>query len=487
MSHFLLPGLLFAASAIAAPGDWPGWRGDGTGVSAEKGFPLEWSATKNVRWNVPVPGFGWSNPVVARGKVFLTTAIFEGQKAPLQKGPPSGEEPPQATIKRIVLCCDAATGKTLWQRTVAEAQPAHGNHPSNTWATETPVTDGGRVFFVFGNVGVFCFDLDGKALWQHPLESHKVFGNWGTASSPVLDGDRLFLVCDNNEASYLLALDTKTGKQVWREKREERSTWSTPLVWRNAKRTELVVMGSSYIRSYEPATGRELWRLVSENGTERGGGPPTSSRGRPPGGNAAAPTANAAPPSPGGAGKGGPGAGGGKAKSGGCKASPTATPEMLYVGMSTRKSEGELGPMWAIRPGATGDISLRDGQTSSKDIAWFRDDAGSHFTSPLVYAGCVYCFPGHDGYPLTVFDAATGAKLYEKELGRRRACMGSPCGFEGKVMCADSGGTAFVIEAGRDFKLLETNALEGMTWSTPSLAGGHIFVRTADRLFCIGK
>ena len=188
MKHFL-PGLLIATSAIAATGEWPGWRGDGTGVSPEKGFPLEWSATKNVRWSVPVPGFGWSNPVVARGKVFLTTAIFEGQKAPLQKGPPSGEEPPQATIKRIVLCFDAATGKTLWQRPVAEAQPAHGNHPSNTWATETPATDGERVFFVFGNVGVFCFDLDGKALWQHPLESHKMFGNCIHCNTPLI---RLF-------------------------------------------------------------------------------------------------------------------------------------------------------------------------------------------------------------------------------------------------------------------------------------------------------
>lgn len=449
---------------------------------------MEWSATKNVRWSVPVPGFGWSNPVVARGKVFLTTAIFEGQKAPLQKGPPSGEEPPQSTIQRIVLCCDAATGKTLWQRTVAEAQPAHGNHPSNTWATETPVTDGERVFFVFGNVGVFCFDLDGKPLWQHPLESYKVFGNWGTASSPVLNGDRLFLVCDNNEASYLLALDTKTGRQVWREKREERSTWSTPLVWRNTKRTELVVMGSSYIRGYNPATGHELWRLVSENGTGGGrGGPPPGGRSKPQ--SAAAPVIDlkSPPPPPGGAGKGGPPSGGGKSKSGGCKASPTATADMLYVGMSTRKSEGELGPMWAIRPGASGDISLREGQASSKDIAWFRDDAGSHFTSPLVYAGCVYCFPGHDGYPLTVFDAATGEKLYEKELTRRRACMGAPCGFEGKVMCVDSGGTAFVIAAGREFKLLETNFIEGMTWSTPSLAAGRIYLRTADHLFCIGK
>ena len=501
----LLFALLLITSAQAAlpPGVWPQWRGDGTGVSNEKDLPLSWSDTKNVLWKEKVPGFGWSNPVVARGKVFITTAVYEGQEQPLQKGPPAGEEPPEKVIQRIAMCFDAGTGKILWQRTVAEAPPEQGNHLSNTWATETPVTDGERVFFMFGNVGVFCFDYEGKPLWQHKLEPLKVFSNWGTASSPVLDGDKLFLVCDNNEQSYLMALDTKTGKQAWREDRQERSTWSTPLVWRNTQRTELVVMGSSYIRGYDPKNGRELWRLASENGgnSGRGGGgpggpPPGGSKGKSKGKPPEVPNLNAPPPPPPGGmskgkGKGGPpgspGSAAGKPKSGGCKASPTATPDLLYVGMSTRKSEGELGPMWAIKPGASGDISLREGQTSSKDIAWFREDAGSHFTSPLVYGGLLYVFTGQQGHPLNVFDALTGDTVYQEPLGDTRSNMGSPFAYEGKVACVDTAGTAFVIQAGREFKLLETNDVEAMTWASPALANGHIYLRTASTLYCIGK
>ena len=487
------------AHAVMPSGVWPQWRGDGTGVSNEKNLPMKWSSTSHVLWKEKVPGYGWSNPVVARGKVFLTTAVYEGQEQPLQKGPAAGEEPPQKVIQRIAMCLDASTGKTLWQRVVAQGVPATGNHVSNTWATETPVADGERVFFMFGNVGVFCFDYEGKALWTHEVKPLKVFSNWGTASSPVLDGGKLFIVCDNNEQSYVMALDTKTGKQAWREERQERSTWSTPFIWRNVQRTELVVMGSSYIRGYDPKNGRELWQLASENSMGGGGGggrggPP----GPPPGKGKAKTTAilnlQAPPPPPDGMskgkGKGGPGSPGsaaGKPKSGGCKASPTATPELLFVGMSTRKSEGELGPMWAVRPGASGDISLREGQTSSKDIAWFREDAGSHFTSPLAYDGLLYIFTGQQGHPLNVFDAATGATVYQQALGDTRSNMGSPFAFDGKVGCIDSAGTAFILRAGREFKLLETNDLEAMTWSTPALAGGHLYIRTASTLFCIGQ
>lgn len=160
---------------------------------------------------------------------------------------------------------------------------------------------------------------------------------------------------------------------------------------------------------------------------------------------------------------------------------------MLYVGMSTHKSEGEPGPMWAVKAGASGDISLREGQTSGKDIAWFREDVGSHFISPLAYGGLLYVFTGQQGHPLNVFDAATGETVFHQPLGRTLSNMSSPFAFDGKVACVDSGGTAFVIEAGRKFKLIETNTVEAMTWASPALAAGHIYLRTTNALFCIGK
>jgi outer membrane protein assembly factor BamB len=480
--------LLIAASATAALGDWPGWRGDGTGVAVGKSFPMEWSASRNIRWKSEVPGFGWSCPVVANGRVFVTAADFTEQKAPVAKGPPSGVAAPEAVIRRVVLCYDAATGKMLWEQTAAERKPGHGNHPSNTWATETPVTDGERVYAYFGNVGIFCYDFTGKPAWSRDLGDYKTFGNWGTSASPALDDGRIFIVCDNEEQSFVVALDAKTGRELWRERRDERSTWSTPIVWRNTQRTELVVMGSRYIRGYDPATGRELWRLASENsmvGRGGGGPPPPGGRTRPPGAaESASQDSKSTPPSPVGRGRSG---GGGKGGSGGCKASPVAGPEMLYCGMSTKKSSGDLGPMWAVRAGALGDISLRDGQTSNKDVAWFRDNAGSHFTSPLLWKGLLYCFPAHAGEPLSCFDAKTGATIYQEPLPGHRGFMASPVAGEGGILCTDLAGTSYLVETGKQFKILARNELAELTESSPALSDGAIFLRTVRHLYCIGR
>jgi outer membrane protein assembly factor BamB len=468
------------APPVAAP-EWAAWRGDGTGISLEKNTAVSWSANHNVRWKVAVPGYGWSCPVVAGGKVFLTTATSEKQEAPLRQGPPSGLEAPDAYFKWQVLCLDGATGKTLWTKVAAERKPAFGNHPSNTWATETPVVDGQRVYAYFGNVGLFCYDFGGKLIWSVDLGAHKTFGNWGTSSSPAFDGDHLFIQCDNNESSFLIAIDKNTGKEHWRVAREERSTWSTPILWRNVRRAELVCMGSGYIRGYDPATGRELWRLASENSMGRGG---SGGKGGLPG----------PPPKPGaksdspGAGKGSPsskGAAGGKAGSGGCKSSPVATKEMLYVGMSSRKPGQEFGPLWAVKPGATGDISLREGQTSNAHVAWFRDDAGPHFNSPLVAGDLLYIFPAHDRDPLECLDAKTGVTLYTQSLPGARGFKSSACFVDGKIFNTDEAGTTFVIEAGSQFKMLQKNTLDEMTWSSPAIAAGSIFLRTVGRLYCL--
>ncbi|HEY2573858.1 MAG TPA: PQQ-binding-like beta-propeller repeat protein [Verrucomicrobiaceae bacterium] len=468
-------------TAPATAVEWGAWRGDGSGVSQDgRNVALSWGVNHNVRWKTAIPGYGWSCPVVAGDKVFLTSAVFESQAAPLRQGPPSGVEAPDASIKRQVICLGRSTGKILWNQTAAEVRPEHGNHPSNTWATETPVVDDSRVYAFFGNVGVFCYDFSGKLMWSANLGSRKTFGNWGTSSSPAFDGERIFLQCDSNDKSFLIALDKKTGKERWHVPREERSTWSTPIVWNNLKRAELVCMGSSFIRAYDPSNGRELWRLASENSMGRSGGP---GRDGPPG-----PPPKSAPKSESTGGKGGPpprGGGSGKAGSGGCKSSPVATRDMLYVGMSSRKPGQEFGPLWAIKPGATGDISLREGQTSSSHIAWYRDDAGPHFNSPLVAGDFLYVFPAHDREGLECLDARTGDTLYTHPLEGSRGFKSSACFVDGKIFNTDEAGTTFVIEAGSQFKLLHKNALDEMTWSSPAIAGGAVFLRTVSKLYCL--
>jgi outer membrane protein assembly factor BamB len=472
--------------SVAASAPWPAWRGDGSGHASGSDFPTEWSDTKNIRWRTAVEGYGWSCPVIAGNRIFLTTAIAEKQKAPLRKGPGGGEPAPDTVYRWEVHCYDRTTGKLLWKQKAAEHKPRSGNHLSNTFASETPVTDGERVYAYIGQVGVFCYDLDGKLLWSHDLGAYRTQGNWGTSSSPALEGNRLFVLCDNAERSFLVAFDTKTGKELWRVNRNEGTTWSSPIIWRNTARTELVVMGSGYNRGYDLATGAELWRCASERSIGGGGGgpggpPPAGGKSKGPPGKNGVPAAAVGEPK----GKGAPPARSGKTGSGGCKASPVATREMLYVGMSPKITATELGPLWAIKPGASGDISLKPGETSNAFVAWFRMDAGPHFTSSVVVEGLIYTFPPHDRGVLSCFDARTGATVYEAPLPGASAFKASPVAFGGKLFATDEGGTTFVIQAGRTFKLLAKNPLDAMTWSSPALADGAIYLRTVSHLLCI--
>lgn len=452
MNLSFFSGLVLLAAGLNSLADWPAWRGDGSGVAAEQDVPVQWSEGENLRWSTAVPGYGWSSPVIAGDRVFLTSAIAENQAPPQRKGPGGGEAAPQKVFRWEVHCLDRESGKILWTQVAAEHEPITGNHVSNTYASETPVTDGERVYAYFGMNGVFCYDLTGHLLWSRDLGAYRTFANWGSSSSPAFDGERLFVLCDNEERSFLVALDPKTGKDLWRIARRERSTWSTPILWRNSRRTELVCMGSDYIRAYDPQSGDELWRLASEkhlpvsaNGSSRG-----------------------------------------KSASGGCKASPVASRDLLFVGMSSKAHGTQLGPMWAIRAGAAGDISLRDGERSSEDVAWFRAEAGPHFTSALVYEDRLYVFPPHDRGVLSCFDAKTGATIYAEPLPGAAGFKASPCVGSGRIYCPDENGTTFVIAAGDSFKLLAKNPLGEMTWASPAISKGDLFLRTTDHLFCLG-
>lgn len=451
---------LLVVNAIAA--DWPGWRGDGTGISTEKaGIPLKWSTTENVRWCADIPQYGWSTPIVTGNRVFVTTATSVKQPTmnTSRIGDPnpnvgSGEEAPDDIYSFEVYCIDATTGATLWKRIADERKPPFGTHIQNTFATETGATDGEYVYFYFGQIGVFCYDLEGNLLWSRDVGAYKTFGNWGTSSSLALDDGRLFIQFDNEQNSFITALDTKTGEVLWRVARDERSTWSTPIIWRNKMRTEVVAMGSNYNRGYDPSTGKELWRCSSENSVPVGVGDGSSRRG-----------------------------------SGGCKATPVAGKDMLYVGMSGTTPGMEQGPLWAIKPGASGDISLdfEAGETSNQWVAWFREDAGPHFTSPLFFDGKLYVFPAHERDMLTCMDAQTGEIIYREKLPGAVGFYCSPVAYDGKIICIDDDATGFVIEPGPQLKVAAQNSLDEMHWSSPAIASGALFIRTLNHLYCIAK
>lgn len=444
--------------------DWPQFRGPtGDGVTQETSLPSEWAADKGIKWKAKIPGYAWSCPVVWGDKVFLTTAVSEKQTKPSMRGGFGGggfgggggggfggrrSGPPDDIYRWEVYCLDRADGKVLWKQLAIERKPTIATHNTNTYASETPVTDGERLYAYFGMTGVFCFDFTGKQLWTKDLGSYRMMMGWGTGSSPTLEGDRLFVQCDNEEKSFLVALTKKTGEQLWRVERDERSSWSTPYVWKNQKRTELVVSGSRKVRSYDPATGKVLWEVGGLSGRC-----------------AATPVGDADMIYFGsGGGQGGRGFGGGGGGGGG--------------GMG-----GGGGPLFAVRAGTSGDVSLKSGETSNAGIAWSATSGGPSTASPLLYKGHLYILGNG---MLTCFDAKTGKPAYSKErLPNARGFTSSPWAYEGKIFCLDEAGLTTVIQAGPEFKVLGKNKLDDMFWSSPAIAGGTLFIRGLDNVYCI--
>jgi putative pyrroloquinoline-quinone binding quinoprotein/putative pyrroloquinoline-quinone-binding quinoprotein len=258
----ILPFLLVSL-AVAAPENWPQFRGpDSSGVAADSPrLPDRWGKTENIAWKTEIPGRGWSSPVVWGDTIFLTSVVSSAPEEPAKKGLYFGGnrlEPPAVEHRWVVSSVDFKTGKILWEREVHKGVPQSARHLKNSYASETPTTDGERVYAYFGNVGVFCFDFNGKLLWSQRHSPVNTRYGWGTAASPVLHRGRLYIVSDNDDKSFLASLDAKTGREIWRVGREEKSNWSTPYVWEHDGKAEIVTNGTGRIRSYD-LDGKLLW------------------------------------------------------------------------------------------------------------------------------------------------------------------------------------------------------------------------------------
>lgn len=435
----LFIGLQFSALAADDAANWPRFRGAyGRGIAADPRVPDTWSATENVEWKTDIPGRGWSSPVVWGDRVFLTTVVSAEEMEAAKKGLYFGGErakPSEAEHEWRVYCLDLATGAVRWEKVVHKGKPAMPIHIKNSYASETPTTDGEHVYVCFGNLGIYCFDLDGKEVWNFPLAPVKTRFGWGPAASPVLHGDRLYFVSDNDEQSYLLALDKKTGKEIWRTPREEKSNWSTPFVWENEVRTEIVTTSSGANRGYD-LDGKELWSLTGMSSITI--------------------------------------------------AMPYAADGLLYL------SSGYVGdkkrPVFVLKPGATGDISLAPGATSNDWIVWSAPQIAPYNPSTLVHEGRLFVL--YDRGLVGCFDAKTGAPHFESQKIEGSAGFTvSPWAVGDKIFCLDEDGNCFVLRSGDTFEVLHTNKLaeDDMCMATPAIAGDRLLLRTAARLYSIRK
>jgi outer membrane protein assembly factor BamB len=424
-----------AVGAWAAD-NWPQFRGPASrGIADDADLPEHWSDTQNVLWKQPVAGRGWSSPIVWGHRVLLTTVTSDGVMEEAKRGLYFGGErrqPPEAKHQWRVLCFDLNNGRLLWDRLCHEGVPASTVHLKNSYASETPATDGQRVYAYFGNQGLYALDLDGNPLWSKKTGPYKTRLGWGTGSSPIVYRDRVFVVNDNEEESFVLALDAKTGEELWRKPRDEKSNWATPFIWQNGKRTELVTSGTNKVRSYD-LEGNLLWELAGMSSI-------------------AIPT-------------------------------PFASDELLYL--SSGYIMDKKRPVFAVRPGASGDISPKDGETSSDFIAWYQQEAGPYNPSPVLYKDYLYVLL--DRGMLACYDAKSGNIVYEKKrLPNGRAFTSSPWAYNDKIFCLNEFGTTFVVKAGPEFEILYTNDLpeDTMCMSSPAIAGRKLLLRTDKLLYC---
>lgn len=430
---WILALLLTPTLAVSAEVNWPQFRGGpAAGVADDKRLPAAWGSTQNVAWKAEVPGRGWSCPIVWGDKVIVTSVVSEGKPEDPKKGLYFGGERPKAPTdihRWMVYCLDWNTGKVLWEKQAYKGMPETGLHIKNSYASETPATDGERVYVQFGNLGLFCYDLDGKELWSRRQPAVKTRAGWGTGASPALHKGRLYLVNDNEDKSYLTALDATTGKELWRVDRDERSNWATPFVWENELRTEIITAGSRKIRSYD-LDGKLLWELGGSSSIT-------------------IPT-------------------------------PFARHGLLYVGSGYVLDRRR--PVFAIRPGASGDITLGDNETSNKYVAWCQKLAGPYNPTPIVYGDHLYVL--YDTGFFGCYDAKTGKEIYRQRLGAA-GFTASPWASDGKLYCLSEDGDTFVIQAGPEFKLVGRNSLDEMCMATPAAARGSVIIRTLTKLYRI--
>jgi outer membrane protein assembly factor BamB len=453
-----LPGFVDAAEVSA----WPTWRGSSaTGAAPGTQPPLTWSDTQNIKWKTKIPGLGFSTPIIWKDRIFLMTAIEtseEGAAAttaseatPPPSAPPPGGPPPRGGDPKgkggkrggpgggsgpgpkpskfhefVVLAVDRGTGKIVWQKTARREVPHEGRHPTNSFASASPATDGERLYVPFGSRGFYCYDLQGNRIWEKDLGDMRTRNSFGEGSSPALAGDKLIITWDHEGQSFIVALDKKTGSEVWRKNRDERSSWSTPVIVEVGGKLQAIVAASTRTRSYDVATGELVWE-------------------------ASGLTTNVIP-------------------------TPVVGHGMIYV------MSGYTGnSIQAIKLSARGDVS------DSASIVWSARKSAPYVPSPVLSGERLYMGKSNDA-SLSCLNALTGEVHYQDQrLEGLRSIYASPVAANGHVYVVGREGTVMVLKDAAKFEVVATNKLNDKLDASPAIVGQELFLRGHEFLYCISK
>jgi outer membrane protein assembly factor BamB len=442
MKRILAIALLVCLASAANAQNWPSFRGaNASGVAEGKPTPTTWNVEKgeNILWKTPIPGLAHASPVVWGDKLFITSAISSNPKPFLRVGLYGDVDSDKDLTKHSwrVYCLDKNTGKILWDKVATEGVPKIKRHIKATHANSSPATDGKYVVAFFGAEGLYCYDMKGKLVWKQDLgvlDSGWFYDpdyQWGMASSPIIYKNMVIVQCDVQKDSFIAAYDIKTGKELWKTPRKEIPSWGTPTIYEGKTRVELITNATKAARGYDPMTGKELWQMS--------GNPEVTAT------------------------------------------TPIVAHDLIYIVNHYRPNQ----PIYAIKPGATGDISLKDGKTSNDFIAWSYQRGGSYMPTPVVYGDYLYICQNQA--ILRCLNAKTGEIAYQNRIGEGGSYSASPVAADGKVYLSSEDGAVFVIKAGNKYEMLAKNEMGEILMATPAISDGMIFVRGQNHLFCIAE
>lgn len=408
---------------------WPQWRGpSANGVAPHANPPLKWDSKQGVRWKVDLPGEGSATPIIWHDQVFVLAAVPTERLAdkPAEPHPEAKTTPPKNIYEFVVISLDRETGRERWRQVACEAAPHEGRHTTNTYASGSPATDGKRLYVSFGSRGLYCYDLDGSLQWKRQLGNLRTRNGWGEGTSPAVYGDQLVVVCDQEENSFLEVLDVQTGETRWRAKRDEPTTWATPLIVAHEDRTQLVVNGTRRVRGYDWKTGEVIWECGGQ-------------------------TVNAIP-------------------------SPLANDGVVYCMSGYRGAAA-----YAIPLDARGDV------TDSPRIRWSHREATPYVPSPILVGDQIY-FTRENSSLLTSLHISDGKPLFGPvRLPGLSNLYASPVSAAGRIYFVDRNGTTVVLNHGPKLEVLATNRLDEPIDASPALVGNQMFLRTASRLYCLAN
>ena len=426
------------------PRNWPSFRGEGhAGNGDGQRAVVEWDVAsgKNIKWKTAIPGIANSSPIVWGNSVFVTSAIGKGGDNTFRTGLYGDVKPVDdlSVHEWKIYSLDKATGKILWERTASNSVPKTKRHTKSSQASSTPVTDGRRVVAVFGSAGLLvAWDYDGKELWRvdlGALDSGWFFDpafQWGHSSSPIIYRNSVILQADMQKGSYIGAWDLATGKLLWKTERpDEISTWGTPTIAPRPDGSEEIVTNGTKIRGYDAETGKQLWTLGPNSEITIG--------------------------------------------------TPVTGNGLVFV----TGGYPPVRPIYAIKPGASGDISLPKGQDSNQAIQWSNMNEGTYIPTPIFYDG--YLFTLNINGIVSAYDPSTGQRAFRGRAGTGGAFSASPVGADGHLYVTSEDGEVFVLTAAPGLAQLAKNDMNEVVMATPAISDGLIVVRTLGHVFGIGQ